>query len=210
MYKHFFKQIIDFTGAFILIMLLSPVFLLLIIVLSIYYRGNPFFLQKRIGYKDKAFSIYKFKSMKDIYDNEGIRLPDHLRLTALGKFIRKTSLDELPQLFNILKGDMSFIGPRPLPVRFLPYYTERERKRHLVKPGITGLSQISGRNHLPWNDRLELDVRYAESISFREDIRIIYKTILKVVKQEDITLTPQMDSLIVQRGGGKPDIKKGE
>lgn len=148
--------------------------------------------------------------MKDIYDNEGIRLPDHLRLTAVGKFIRKTSLDELPQLINILKGEMSFIGPRPLPQRFLPYYTEKERKRHLVKPGITGLSQISGRNHLPWDERLELDVKYAENISLEEDLKIVYKTILKVVKREDITLTPQMDSLIVQRGGEKPSIKKGE
>lgn len=210
MYKFFFKKVIDFIGAFLLVLMLSPVFLLLIIVLSIYNKGNPFFLQKRIGYKEKTFSIYKFKSMKDLYDSEGVRLPDHLRLTAVGKFIRKTSLDELPQLINILKGDMSFIGPRPLPVRFLPYYTGRERKRHLVNPGITGLSQISGRNHLPWDERLELDVKYVETISLRGDIKIIYKTFLKVIKQQDITLTPQIESLIVQRGGEKPNIRRGE
>ena len=209
MYKLFLKKIIDFTVAFLLVILLLPVFLLLIIVLWIHFRGNPFFLQQRVGYREKVFSIYKFRSMRDMYDDEGNRLPDDMRLTTVGKFLRKASLDELPQLINILKNNMSFIGPRPLPVRFLPYYTERERKRHLTKPGITGLAQISGRNHLPWNERLELDVKYVEHISFSMDFAIVYKTILKVVKQEDITLTPQIDSLIVQRGGKKPDIRKG-
>ncbi|HTN07273.1 sugar transferase [Agriterribacter sp.] len=199
----------DFAVASLLMILLLPVFLILIIVLWIHYRGNPFFLQQRVGYREKVFSIYKFKSMRDLYDDEGNRLPDHMRLTIVGKFLRKASLDELPQLINILKDNMSFIGPRPLPVRFLPYYTERERKRHFTKPGITGLAQVSGRNHLPWNERLELDVKYVENISFGTDFKIVYKTILKVVKQEDITLTPQIDSLIVQRGGKKPDIKKG-
>lgn len=209
MYKLFLKKSMDFAVASLLMILLLPVFLILIIVLWIHYRGNPFFLQQRVGYREKVFSIYKFKSMRDLYDDEGNRLPDHMRLTIVGKFLRKASLDELPQLINILKDNMSFIGPRPLPVRFLPYYTERERKRHFTKPGITGLAQVSGRNHLPWNERLELDVKYVENISFGTDFKIVYKTILKVVKQEDITLTPQIDSLIVQRGGKKPDIKKG-
>ncbi|MCO5235625.1 MAG: sugar transferase [Chitinophagaceae bacterium] len=208
MYRRIIKPAADFTVAFLLFVILSPVFITLVILLWIYYRGNPFFLQRRIGYNEKPFSIYKFKSMKDLYDEEGVRLPDHLRLTKLGKWIRKSSLDELPQLINIIKGDMSFIGPRPLPVRFLPYYAERERKRHLSKPGITGLAQVSGRNHLPWDERLELDVKYVENISFRMDVIILINTIRKVVKQEDITLTPQIDSLIVLRGGERPVIKK--
>lgn len=209
MHKYFLKPIIDFTGAFLLIVLLSPLFLLVSFILLIYYKGSPFFLQQRLGYKDNSFIIYKFKSMREAYDGDGNRLPDHMRLTKIGKFLRKTSLDELPQLINILKRDMSFIGPRPLSVRYLPYYTQRERKRHLTRPGITGLAQISGRNYLAWDERLELDVKYVEQVSFWTDCKIAYKTVLKVIKQDDITVTPQMDSLIVQRGGEKTKFKKG-
>lgn len=209
MYKYFFKPALDITGSFLLLLFLLPLLLLAVLLLYIYYRDNPFFLQKRVGFKEKIFSIYKFKSMKDLYDHEGNRLPDRLRITSVGKFMRKTSFDELPQLLNIFKGDMSFVGPRPLPVSFLPYYKEREKKRHLVKPGITGLSQVSGRNHLPWDERLELDAQYEENVSFRMDCKIIYKTAIKVLGQKDITITPQIDSLIVHRGGEKLKIKKG-
>lgn len=210
MYRHFFKGLVDIIGALALLILISPIFLLLLIILTIYYKGKPFFFQRRIGYGDKVFSIYKFKTMIDAYDAEGNRLPDHLRVTKVGAFLRKSSLDEIPQLINVLFRDMSFIGPRPLLIGYLPYYTEREKRRHTVLPGITGLSQVSGRNNLPWNDRLELDVVYVEKLSFIMDCRIVLKTIQKVVKQEDITITPQMDSLIVSRGGVKPPVKKGD
>lgn len=209
MYRHFFKTLIDIVGAVTLLFLLSPVLIILLLLLTIYYKGKPFFLQQRLGFKNEPFAIYKFKTMIDAYDAEGNRLPDHLRITPLGKFLRKTSLDELPQIINIVKRDMSFIGPRPLSVRYLPYYTEREKLRHTVLPGITGLSQVSGRNNLPWDERLELDVVYVEKLSFLLDCKIIYKTVMKVVKQEDITITPQMDSLIVSRGGVQPKTKKG-
>lgn len=209
MYRHFFKGLIDVVGALVLLVLFSPILLILLLVLLVLYKGKPFFLQQRMGYKDQPFFIYKFKTMIDAYDEEGNRLPDHLRITKIGKFLRKTSLDELPQFINIVKRDMSFIGPRPLSVRYLPYYTERERRRHTVLPGITGLSQVSGRNNLPWDERLELDVVYVEKLSFLLDCKIAWKTVLKVVKREDITITPQMDSLIVSRGGVQPKTKKG-
>lgn len=209
MYRHIFKGLIDVVGALVLLVLFSPILLILLIVLLIHYKGKPFFLQQRMGYKDQPFFIYKFKTMIDAYDEEGNRLPDHLRITKIGKFLRKTSLDELPQFINIVKRDMSFIGPRPLSVRYLPYYTERERRRHTVLPGITGLSQVSGRNNLPWDERLELDVVYVEKLSFLLDCKIGWKTVLKVAKREDITITPQMDSLIVSRGGVQPKTKKG-
>lgn len=209
MYRHFFKPLIDIVGAIVLLVMASPVLIILLLILTFYYKGKPFFLQQRLGFKNEPFYIYKFKTMIDAYDQEGNRLPDHLRITKLGKFLRKTSLDELPQIINIVKRDMSFIGPRPLSVRYLPYYTEREKLRHTVLPGITGLSQVSGRNNLPWDERLELDVVYVEKLSFALDCKVLYKTVLKVVKQEDITITPQIDSLIVSRGGVQPKTKKG-
>lgn len=210
MYRRIIKPTADFMVATLFFVVFLPVFILLVILLWIHYRGNPFFLQQRVGRNEKPFFIFKFKSMKDLYDDEGVRLPDHLRVTTLGKWIRKSSLDELPQLINVIRGNMSFIGPRPLPVSFVPYYTERERKRHDAKPGITGLAQVSGRNRLPWDERLELDVKYVENISAEMDVKILLNTIQKVIKQEDITLTPQIDSLIVLRGGEKPVIKKRE
>jgi lipopolysaccharide/colanic/teichoic acid biosynthesis glycosyltransferase len=161
---------------------------MLFLFLSVYYRGNPFFLQKRPGYRGRVFSVIKFKSMLDIYDAAGNPLPDMDRITKVGVFLRKSSLDELPQLINVIKGDMSFIGPRPLLVRYLPYYTEREYSRHNVRPGITGLAQVSGRNFLPWKDRLELDAQYVEKLSFSLDLKIFLTTVVKVIKRSDVRI----------------------
>lgn len=189
MYKIFLKRIFDFLLALVGCVIISPIFLVLWIWLTIANKGSgAIFTQERPGKDEKLFKLYKFKSMTDERDSKGNLLPDAERLTKAGSFIRKTSLDELPQLWNVLKGDMSFIGPRPLFVRYLPYYTEREKIRHTVRPGITGLAQISGRNNLPWDERLEKDVQYVENISFIQDIKIIFKTISKVLKKQDIVV----------------------
>jgi undecaprenyl phosphate N,N'-diacetylbacillosamine 1-phosphate transferase len=153
-------------------------------------NGKPFFVQKRPGKNERIFSIIKFKSMNDRKDADGNLLPDRQRLTKVGAFVRKTSLDEIPQLINVLKGDMSLIGPRPLLVSYLPFYTEREKLRHTVRPGITGLAQISGRNNLNWDERLELDAQYVENICFAVDIKILTKTIKGVVSRKDVLTIP--------------------
>ena len=150
--------------------------------------AGAFFTQERPGKDEKIFKLYKFKSMTDERNAEGNLLPDAERITRAGRFVRSTSIDELPQLWNVLRGDMSFIGPRPLLVRYLPYYTEREHRRHNVRPGITGLSQVSGRNNLKWDERLEMDVRYVEEICFILDLRIAIDTIKKVFRQENIVV----------------------
>ncbi len=188
--------------ALIGLILISPLFLVLWVWLTIANKGaGAFFAQERPGKNEKIFRLYKFKSMTDERDADGNLLPDGERLTKVGKFIRKTSLDELPQLWNVLKGDMSLIGPRPLFVRYLPYYTNRERLRHTVRPGITGLSQVKGRNFLPWDQRLELDVKYTEQISFILDIKILLKTIYQVFKRKNI--------VIIASESGKPlDIER--
>lgn len=164
--------------------------------LTIANKGaGAFFLQERPGKDEKIFKLIKFKTMTDERDAEGNLLPDKDRITPVGKLLRKTSLDELPQLINVLKGDMSLVGPRPLLVRYLPYYTERERLRHKVRPGITGLAQVNGRNNLSWDDRLELDVQYVENIRFKNDFRIFTITIFKVIKSEDVIeiMDPQLN-----------------
>ena len=188
MYKHFFKRSLDFISSILIFVLISPIFLITAIVLSIYYRGNPFFTQNRPGLKAKVFRLLKFKSMVDKCDHHGELLPDAQRITAVGKFIRKTSLDEMPQLINVMVGDMSFIGPRPLLVEYLQYYTEREKLRHNVRPGISGLAQVSGRNNIDLPQRLELDVQYVENLSFLNDFKIALKTIQNVVSGKDITI----------------------
>jgi lipopolysaccharide/colanic/teichoic acid biosynthesis glycosyltransferase len=188
MYRYFFKRLVDLAIAVTAFLILLPVFIMLFLFLSVYYRGNPFFLQKRPGYRGRVFSVIKFKSMLDIYDAAGNPLPDMDRITKVGVFLRKSSLDELPQLINVIKGDMSFIGPRPLLVRYLPYYTEREYSRHNVRPGITGLAQVSGRNFLPWKDRLELDAQYVEKLSFSLDLKIFLTTVVKVIKRSDVRI----------------------
>lgn len=189
MYRYF-KTLFDISIAAIALILAFPIFLSVTICLWFLNKGEPFFTQKRPGKNEKIFSIIKFKTMNNATDSNGKLLPDSERLTTVGKIVRKTSLDELPQLINIIKGDMSFIGPRPLLVRYLPYYTETEKKRHSIKPGITGLAQVSGRNLLYWDDRLKKDVEYVEHMSFLLDVKICLKTIKNVLTSKDVVVNP--------------------
>src|SRR5690606_34358869 len=188
MYKTYFKRLFDFLAAFFGLLILSPIFILVTIALYFANQGKPFFFQARPGKDERIFKIIKFKSMNDKTDANGNLLPDVERLTPMGAFVRKTSLDEIPQLINVLKGDMSLIGPRPLLVRYLPYYTEREKLRHTVRPGITGWAQVNGRNTINWDERLELDVQYVENLSFTKDLTIILKTIQNVISRKDIVV----------------------
>ncbi|CAN5221303.1 sugar transferase [soil metagenome] len=186
MYKAFFKHFIDFLVAFFAVILLSPVFLLVTILLAFANKGNPFFFQQRPGRNGKIFNIIKFRTMTNQRDDYGRLLPDADRLTAIGKFVRKTSIDELPQLFNILTGNMSLIGPRPLLPGYIKLYTPSQNRRHEVKPGITGWAQVNGRNAISWKQKFELDLWYVENLSFFLDIKILIKTIKKVINSEDI------------------------
>ncbi len=186
MYKNSLKQIFDFIFALIMLLIFSPIFITIIITLSFINKGKPFFTQNRPGKNEKIFSIIKFKTMTDKKDTKGNLLPDRERLTIFGKVLRKTSLDELPQLLNILKGDMSFIGPRPLLIRYLPYYTKTERLRHTIRPGITGLAQVSGRNFLNWDERLQKDIDYVQNLSFKLDFKIFLNTLKKVILRKDV------------------------
>jgi lipopolysaccharide/colanic/teichoic acid biosynthesis glycosyltransferase len=190
MYGKLFKQVIDFIIALLVLIITSPVFLLVFIVLTFTNNGKPFFWQLRPGKNEKIFRIWKFRTMNDSKDENGNLLPDSKRLTAVGKFIRKTSLDELPQLINVVKGDMSLIGPRPLLIKYLPYYTTEERKRFLVRPGISGLAQVNGRNILEWDKRLAFDVHYVNNLDLKLDIAIAWKTLLKIIKSENIFVDP--------------------
>lgn len=186
MYRNFFKRILDFSVAFLLLFLLSPLLLFATIGLFVANSGKPFFLQQRPGKDGEIFTIVKFKTMNDAKDKDGNLLSDAERLTPIGRFVRKTSLDELPQLFNVLKGDMSLIGPRPLLVQYLPLYNEQQRKRHNVRPGITGWAQVNGRNAISWKQKFDYDVWYTENISLKLDVLIVLKTIQKVIKREGI------------------------
>jgi len=186
MYSKYFKRIIDFVISFFSFLLLSPIFILITIFLSISYKGNPFFTQVRPGYHKKLFRVIKFKTMNNKVDDDGNLLPDAVRLTTIGKFIRSTSLDEIPQLLNVIKGDMSLIGPRPLLIQYLDRYSSEQSKRHSVRPGITGWAQVNGRNTITWDKKLALDVYYVENISLKLDIKIILLTLIKVLKREDI------------------------
>jgi undecaprenyl phosphate N,N'-diacetylbacillosamine 1-phosphate transferase len=190
-YRLFFKRIIDFIVAFFALLILSPIFIIVTVALFVANRGQPFFFQFRPGRKERIFRIIKFKTMNDKKDEAGNLLPDRDRLTKIGTFIRKTSLDEMPQLINVLKGDMSLIGPRPLLLRYLPFYTESEKLRHTVRPGITGLAQVSGRNTVCWNDRLAFDVEYVNNITFIMDVQIAYKTVIKVISSKEIVVDPE-------------------
>jgi lipopolysaccharide/colanic/teichoic acid biosynthesis glycosyltransferase len=189
-YRFFFKRLIDLFTAILGLLVVFPVFVFLILVLAIVNKGTPFFIQKRPGRNEKIFSIIKFKTMTNAKDKNGNLLPDEKRLTTIGKLVRKTSLDELPQLLNIVKGDMSFIGPRPLLIRYLPFYSETEKIRHSIRPGITGLAQISGRNLLNWDDRLKKDIEYVENLHFGLDFKIFIKTIQKVITSKDVVVNP--------------------
>lgn len=187
MYTGFFKRLFDFVIAALVLLAFSPLFFIIWISLSIANNGSAFFYQKRPGKNQKVFKIIKFKSMNDKKDEEGNLLPDFKRMTTIGKFIRNTSLDELPQLLNVLKGDMSLVGPRPLLVSYLPLYSEEQNKRHLVRPGITGWAQVNGRNTISWEKKFEYDVWYVKHISFMLDMKIYFMTFLKVVKRSDIS-----------------------
>lgn len=186
MYKKYIKRILDIILSLIAIILLSPVLIVIFISVKIKLGTPVIFKQKRPGLNEELFTLYKFRTMTDEKDENGELLPDDIRLTKFGKFLRSTSLDELPELINIIKGDMSIIGPRPLLVKYLPYYTIEERKRHLVRPGLTGLSQIKGRNVLDWSKRFKIDLEYIEKISFYNDTKIFFLTIVKILKRDDI------------------------
>ena len=187
MYKHFFKRLFDFIISLIALICISPILLVVTIWLHFANKGaGAFFFQPRPGKNAKVFKMIKFKSMTDERDENGKLLPDAQRLTKVGKFVRSTSIDELPQLINVLKGDMSLIGPRPLYVRYLPYYTEQEQRRHEVRPGITGWAQVHGRKSITWTDKLKLDVEYVDKCSLWMDIKVVWMTIVKVLKREDV------------------------
>ena len=188
-YKKYIKRPMDFILALIGIIVLSPVLLIIAILVRIKLGSPVLFKQGRPGLNERIFTIYKFRTMTNERDENGELLPDSMRLTKFGKFLRSTSLDELPELFNILKGDMSFVGPRPLSVMYLPYYTEEERLRHSVRPGLTGLSQINGRNTVNWEERFAYDIEYVNNITFINDMKIILKTILVVLKREGIVVS---------------------
>ena len=187
MYRNFFKPFLDFIISITAFLILSPVFLIIAFILSISNQGKAFFFQLRPGKNGKIFKVIKFKTMNDKMDNEGNLLPDAKRLTAVGKFIRKTSLDEIPQLLNVIKGNMSLIGPRPLLVEYLPLYNDCQKRRHEVKPGITGWAQVNGRNAISWEKKFEYDVWYVDHLSFLLDVKIFFLTIKKVFKSEGIS-----------------------
>lgn len=196
MYAKFFKRIIDFMLSLIALIILSPVLLVLMIIGAISMRGNPFFTQPRPGKIDpktgeeKIFRLVKFRTMSNKKDKSGKLLPDALRLNKYGRILRSTSLDELPELINILIGDMSIVGPRPLLVKYLPRYNEEQRHRHDVRPGLTGLAQVNGRNAISWEEKFKLDVEYVRNITFLGDVKIIWKTVMSVLKREGIDSKP--------------------
>lgn len=187
LYRVFFKRFYDILLSAIAILLLSPVLLILIVLGAIKMKGNPFFTQLRPGKKEKVFRLIKFRTMTCEKDKEGNLLPDEKRLTRYGKILRSTSLDELPELFNIFLGHMSIVGPRPLLVAYLPRYNAEQRRRHEVRPGLTGYAQVHGRNAISWQERFALDVRYVDSVSLWLDIKILFQTVFAVLKREGIS-----------------------
>ena len=187
MYRNGIKRILDFILSLIAIIVLSPVMLVVAVLVRVKLGSPVLFKQQRPGKDEKIFRMYKFRTMTDEKDEEGNLLPDEIRLTKFGRLLRKTSLDELPEAFNILKGDMSIVGPRPLLVAYLPLYNERQKHRHDVRPGFTGLAQVNGRNSITWEEKFEWDVRYVEHVTFLEDCRIILKTVKVVLAREGIS-----------------------
>lgn len=193
MYKHCFKRVFDFCIALVALLLIGWFLIIIAIWLHFANKGaGAFFTQERPGKNGEIFKVIKFKSMTDERDEEGNLLPDAQRLTKVGRFVRSTSIDELPQLINVLKGDMAFIGPRPLLVKYLPYYSEREQLRHTVRPGITGWAQVHGRNHVLWEERFEYDAYYVEHLSLGLDLTIIFTTIKNVLQRKDIEVAPNL------------------
>ncbi len=193
MYAKYFKRVLDFILSLVALIVLSPILLILILIGAIAMRGNPFFVQPRPGKiskdgREKIFQLLKLRSMSNARDKNGNLLPDVVRLNAYGRFLRSTSADELPSLLNILKGDLAIVGPRPLVVQYLPFYNETERKRHTVRPGLTGLAQVNGRNELNWPERFRYDVEYVDNISFKMDLLIVCKTVQNVLRRKDIAV----------------------
>lgn len=186
LYRHLFKRIIDIIGSSIILFIFSPILIIILIILFFSNNGDPFFFQLRPGLNEKIFKIIKFKTMNNKKDLEGNLLPDNQRMTKIGRFIRKTSLDELPQMINVLKGEMSLIGPRPLLVQYLPLYNDFQKQRHLIRPGITGWAQINGRNTISWQEKFVYDIWYVENISFWLDLKILFLTFKKVFIKEGI------------------------
>ena len=187
MYKTYFKRIFDFIISLILLILLSPFLLIIALLVRIFLGAPVLFKQKRPGLKGKPFVLYKFRTMTDGKDEQGCLLPDEQRLTKFGQFLRSTSLDELPELFNVLKGDMSLVGPRPLLMEYLPLYSKEQMRRHDVRPGITGWAQVNGRNAITWQEKFKMDVWYVDHLTFMLDIKILLLTIIKVFKREGIS-----------------------
>ncbi len=209
LYKQFFKRFYDFFLSFLALIVLSPLLLVLTVVGAIAMKGNPFFTQKRPGKiskktkEERIFKLVKFRTMSNAKDENGNLLPDEKRLNGYGKFLRKTSLDELPELFNIFIGDMSIIGPRPLLVEYLPWYTEDERRRHSIRPGLTGWAQVNGRNEVKWDKRLALDVEYVDKLSLKLDVKILLMTVLKVLSRKDVEIDTAEE-------GNLAEIRKAE
>lgn len=188
LYERFFKRALDIFCSLMAILVFWWLYVTVAILVRVKLGSPVLFTQDRPGKNEKVFKLYKFRTMTDARDENGNLLPDNVRLTKFGKLLRSTSLDELPEVFNILKGDMSIIGPRPLLVSYLPWYSDREKLRHSVRPGLSGLAQVNGRNFLDWDSRLELDVQYVEKVSFLGDVKIILKTVSKFVKKQDIAV----------------------
>ena len=188
MYAKYIKRILDLILSLMALIVLMPLMIIIGILVRINLGSPIIFKQKRPGKNEKIFTLYKFRTMTDKRDIDGNLLPDEYRLTKFGKFLRSTSLDELPELINIIKGDMAIVGPRPMLVEYLPYYTEEEKHRHDVRPGLTGLAQVNGRNAISWEEKLKYDTEYIKKISFYSDLKIIFKTIKKTIKREDILM----------------------
>ncbi|MBE7040939.1 MAG: sugar transferase [Ruminococcaceae bacterium] len=201
MYNKFFKRFFDVFLSALALTVLSPILLILIILGAIVMGGNPFFLQERPGKNEKIFKLIKFRTMSNKKDKDGNLLSDDERLNRYGRILRKTSLDELLELFNILKGDMSIVGPRPLLVEYLPYYTEEEKRRHSVRPGLTGLAQINGRNAITWEEKFTWDLKYIDKITFFGDVKIIFQTVVKTLMRKDILVGKEfvVEKFIVSR-----------
>ena len=199
MYRYLFKPLLDFMLALAGLILLSPVFIVTLTWLTVSTRGHPFFIQERPGKNGKLFRLYKFRTMNNKRNRAGELLADHLRVTRTGNFLRNSSLDEIPQLVNVIKGELSLIGPRPLLKQYLPLYNERQARRHDVKPGITGWAQINGRNALSWEEKFEFDLFYVEHLSFRLDLKILIQTISRVFKREGI-YAPQRERMKYFKG----------
>lgn len=187
MYANCFKRVLDFTLSLIALIVLSPILLILTVLGAVKMKGNPFFTQARPGKNEKIFKLIKFRTMTCEKDEAGNLLPDEQRLTRYGKILRSTSLDELPELINILKGDMSIVGPRPLLVEYLPLYNETQRRRHEIRPGLTGYAQVHGRNTVSWEDKFRMDVAYVDNITFLGDLKILFETAMAVVKRDGIS-----------------------